>query len=72
MADDVETAAAEPAAQAEPVKMQILGQFTRDMSFENILAQKGLKPRAARIFPFRSLWTRKSARSSTSSKWPPR
>ncbi|MEN8837385.1 MAG: protein-export chaperone SecB [Celeribacter marinus] len=23
--------------------MQILGQFTRDMSFENILAQKGLK-----------------------------
>ena len=43
MADDVETAAAEPAAQAEPVKMQILGQFIRDMSFENILAQKGLK-----------------------------
>jgi preprotein translocase subunit SecB len=28
---------------AEQVKMQILGQFVRDMSFENILAQKGLK-----------------------------
>jgi preprotein translocase subunit SecB len=27
----------------EQVKMQILGQFVRDMSFENILAQKGLK-----------------------------
>ena len=30
-------------AQANPVKMQILGQFVRDMSFENILAQKALK-----------------------------
>jgi preprotein translocase subunit SecB len=33
----------ETAAQPAPVKMQILGQFIRDMSFENILAQKGLK-----------------------------
>ncbi len=33
----------EAGAQAAPVKMQILGQFIRDMSFENILAQKGLK-----------------------------
>lgn len=31
------------AEQAAPVKMQILGQFIRDMSFENILAQKALK-----------------------------
>ncbi|AJE44918.1 protein-export chaperone SecB [Celeribacter indicus] len=30
-------------AQPAPVKMQTLGQFIRDMSFENILAQKGLK-----------------------------
>lgn len=33
----------EAATQAAPVKMQVLGQFIRDMSFENILAQKGLK-----------------------------
>ncbi|MBU0644995.1 MAG: protein-export chaperone SecB [Alphaproteobacteria bacterium] len=35
--------APEAAAQAAPVKMQVLGQYIRDMSFENILAQKGLK-----------------------------
>lgn len=35
-----DTAAEQP---VEQVKMQILGQFVRDMSFENILAQKGLK-----------------------------
>lgn len=29
------------AAQAPQVKMNVLGQFIRDMSFENILAQKG-------------------------------
>lgn len=28
--------------QAAPVKMQILGQYIRDMSFENVAAQKGL------------------------------
>ncbi|MBS9717664.1 protein-export chaperone SecB [Pseudohalocynthiibacter aestuariivivens] len=32
---------AQPQAQPEPVKMQVLGQFTRDLSFENILVQKG-------------------------------
>ncbi|MEM5477932.1 protein-export chaperone SecB [Pacificibacter sp. AS14] len=33
----------ETAAPAAEVKMQVLGQFVRDMSFENILAQKGIK-----------------------------
>ncbi len=34
-----------PAAAAEPVqpKMQVLGQFIRDMSFENVAAQKGIE-----------------------------
>lgn len=40
MADDV-TPEATPEGQAPQVRMQILGQFIRDMSFENILAQKG-------------------------------
>ncbi|MFV0243865.1 MAG: protein-export chaperone SecB [Qingshengfaniella sp.] len=31
------------AAQPPQVKMQVLGQFVRDMSFENIVAQKGIK-----------------------------
>lgn len=31
------------AAQAPQVKMQILGQFIRDLSFENIAAQKGVQ-----------------------------
>ena len=36
------TGAAEPqAAQAPQVRMQVLGQFVRDLSFENILSQKG-------------------------------
>lgn len=36
-------AAPQAAAAAQPqVKMQILGQFIRDMSFENIVAQKGI------------------------------
>ncbi|MEZ5777077.1 MAG: protein-export chaperone SecB [Paracoccaceae bacterium] len=30
------------AAQAPQVKMNVLGQFVRDMSFENIVAQKGV------------------------------
>jgi preprotein translocase subunit SecB len=42
MAETDENVAAE-AQTAEQVKMQVLGQFVRDMSFENILAQKGLK-----------------------------
>lgn len=44
MAETGETTPQNGAAQAQPaVKMQILGQFTRDMSFENILAQKSAK-----------------------------
>ncbi|MGH1330085.1 MAG: protein-export chaperone SecB [Paracoccaceae bacterium] len=38
MAENGEATAQEPAA----VKMQVLGQFIRDMSFENIVAQKGI------------------------------
>lgn len=45
MADDTNTTApAEPqaaAAHQQPVKMQILAQFIRDLSFENVVAQKG-------------------------------
>jgi len=43
MADNGNTQ--QDAAQAQPpqVKMQVLGQFIRDMSFENILSQKGLQ-----------------------------
>ncbi|MBW6416242.1 protein-export chaperone SecB [Celeribacter sp. PS-C1] len=43
MAENGETPQNDAAQQANPVKMQILGQFIRDMSFENILAQKALK-----------------------------
>lgn len=39
MADE----AANPAQQAPQIKMQILAQYIRDMSFENVLAQKGAK-----------------------------
>lgn len=39
-ADKTADAAAAP-AEAQPVKMQILAQFIRDLSFENVLAQKG-------------------------------
>ncbi|TGD43257.1 protein-export chaperone SecB [Pseudotabrizicola sediminis] len=36
-------AAAQPQAQPQPqIKMQVLAQFIRDMSFENAVAQKGL------------------------------
>ncbi|MFV0335729.1 MAG: protein-export chaperone SecB [Tropicimonas sp.] len=43
MADETNNAApAEPQAAAQPpVKMQILAQFIRDLSFENVVAQKG-------------------------------
>jgi preprotein translocase subunit SecB len=42
MADD-DTAANGAAAQASPqIKMQVLAQFVRDLSFENMVAQKGL------------------------------
>lgn len=45
MADEATTpdAAATASEQPQQVKMQVLGQFIRDMSFENILAQKGAK-----------------------------
>ncbi len=43
MAENGETTAPAAEQPAEQVKMQVLGQFVRDMSFENILAQKGLK-----------------------------
>lgn len=35
--------AAQPAAQPQVPKMQVLGQYIRDMSFENILSQKGVQ-----------------------------
>lgn len=38
MAENGDATAQQPAA----VKMQVLGQFIRDMSFENIVAQKGI------------------------------
>lgn len=41
MADKAETNGA-AAAQAQQVKMHVLGQFIRDMSFENMVAQKGI------------------------------
>lgn len=42
MADTPETATNGAAGQqAAPIKMNVLAQFVRDMSFENILAQKG-------------------------------
>jgi len=43
MAENGATPQTDAAAQPAPVKMQTLGQYIRDMSFENILAQKGLK-----------------------------
>lgn len=43
MADTPETASNGAAPQATPVKMNVLAQFVRDMSFENILAQKGVQ-----------------------------
>lgn len=42
MAENAETNGAGAAPQAAPVKMQIVGQFIRDMSFENVVAQKGV------------------------------
>ena len=44
MADTPETATNGAAAQeAAPIKMNVLAQFVRDLSFENILAQKGVQ-----------------------------
>ncbi|MFL4469380.1 protein-export chaperone SecB [Tateyamaria armeniaca] len=39
-----EEKAAQPAAQPVQPQMRVLGQFVRDMSFENIVAQKGASP----------------------------
>ena len=39
----IESTKNEEEAAPKPVKMQILAQYIRDMSFENILAQKGIK-----------------------------
>jgi preprotein translocase subunit SecB len=41
MADDADTGAAAPAQPVQP-KMQVLGQFIADMSFENVVARKPL------------------------------
>ncbi len=40
------TAAPEQQGQQKSVNMRVLGQYIRDMSFENVLAQKGAKPDA--------------------------
>ncbi|WP_347863635.1 MULTISPECIES: protein-export chaperone SecB [Planktomarina] len=42
----VENAKNEEEAAAKPLKMQVLAQYIRDMSFENILAQKGISGEA--------------------------
>jgi preprotein translocase subunit SecB len=41
MAEEDAAPAAAGAEQASQVQMRVLGQFVRDMSFENIMAQKG-------------------------------
>jgi len=46
MAETNGSAAAQDAAQPTMPKMQIMGQFIRDMSFENIAAQKALQTQA--------------------------
>lgn len=43
------TASQDAPKEAPPLKMQVLGQFIRDMSFENIVAQKGIA--AASVTP---------------------
>ncbi|MEJ1992161.1 MAG: protein-export chaperone SecB [Maritimibacter sp.] len=43
MADEATTPQDQPQDPQNQVKMQILGQFIRDMSFENILSQKGVQ-----------------------------
>ncbi|MFP7569396.1 protein-export chaperone SecB [Marivita sp. S2033] len=43
MADTPETGANGAAEQPAPIKMNVLAQFVRDLSFENILAQKGVQ-----------------------------
>jgi preprotein translocase subunit SecB len=43
MADETGNGAAAAAPDQPQLKMQVLGQFIRDMSFENIVAQKGVQ-----------------------------
>ncbi|MEJ1997439.1 MAG: protein-export chaperone SecB [Maritimibacter sp.] len=43
MADEATTPQDQPQDPQNQVKMQVLGQFIRDMSFENILSQKGVQ-----------------------------
>jgi preprotein translocase subunit SecB len=38
----IKNAKNEKEAAPKPIKMQVLAQYIRDMSFENILAQKGI------------------------------
>lgn len=40
---ETDNGAAAPQGQPTPPKMQVLGQFIRDLSFENIVAQKGVQ-----------------------------
>ena len=42
MADETGNGAAAPVAAATQIKMSVLAQFVRDMSFENMVAQKGI------------------------------
>ncbi len=42
MADNAEPNGAEKPKQAAPVQLKILGQFIRDLSFENVVAMKGI------------------------------
>ena len=44
--EPIENAKNEEEATTKPLKMQVLAQYIRDMSFENILAQKGISGEA--------------------------
>jgi len=44
--EPIENAKNEEEATPKPLKMQVLAQYIRDMSFENILAQKGISGEA--------------------------
>ena len=52
-------------AQQPAVQMNILGQFVRDLSFENVMARR---VRSIRTSAFRSIWMRKSVRPIISTK----
>ena len=44
--EPIENGKSEEKVEQKPLKMQILAQYIRDMSFENILAQKGISGEA--------------------------